>query len=247
MVAVALLAGQNPLRLPRRALAGLFLMGGLGYAGQSFSFFYALRTLPASLVALTLYTYPALVAIAGVVLYRRRLPRVHVVALVGSFLGVALLVGGVTIALGSGLPFLIAAPLIYTGYILAGERVMPGLPALAAGAVTLSGAAFTWTAGAAAGGHLRLPPSPTAWALVAGIALIPTMVAVTAFLAALPPIRGSPAALISTFEPVGTVALAVALLGDRFGPLQLVGGLLIMASVVRLQWPGRESPVIPER
>ncbi len=247
MIAVALLARQNPLRLPRRALAALFLMGGLGYAGQSFSFFFALRTLPASLVALVLYTYPALVAIAGVVLYRRRIPPVQVLALVGSFLGVALLVGGVPIALGSGLPFLVAAPLIYTGYILAGERVMPGLPALAASAVTLTGAAFTWTVAAAVTGHLRLPASHSAWALVASIALIPTMVAVTAFLAALPRIGGSRAALLSTFEPVVTVALAVALLGDRFGALQLLGGLLILASVARLQWPGREIPVIPER
>ena len=77
------------------------------------------------------------------------------------------------------------------------------------------------------------------------MALIPTMFAISAFLAALPRIGASRTALLSTVEPVVTVTLAFALLGDRFGLLQLAGAALILASAVLLQLPG-PGPAPPQ-
>jgi drug/metabolite transporter (DMT)-like permease len=87
---------------------------------------------------------------------------------------------------------------------------------------------------------LRPPAGGTQWALVVVIAVVPTMFAISAFLAALPRIGAPRTALLSTLEPVVTVTLAFALLGDRFGGAQLVGAALILASVVLLQLPGKE-------
>jgi len=243
MVVVALVAGQRPLGLPRRALGALLLLGVL-YAGQAFAFFFALRTLPASLVELVLYTYPALVALAAWALYRKRPSPLHLGALLVSFVGVALLLGGVTAAAGVGLLFAIASPLVYTTYILAGDRLMREVPAISAAALTLTGAAVTWTLAAALTGNLRPPPGPAAWVILAGLAVIPTMIASTTFLAALPLIGGGRAALLSTWEPVVTVTLAVLLLGDRLSPLQVFGGLLVLVAVGGLQWSagGRDQP-----
>ena len=238
MLGVAAVARQNPLALPRRALGALLLLGVL-YAGQAFTFFFALRTLPASLVELILYSYPALVALVAWALYRRRPPSLHLLALAVSFVGVALLLGGVTLAAGAGLLFAIASPIVYTSYILAGDRLMSGVPAISAGALTLTGAALTWTIAASVTGHLQPPPNTVAWALLLGLALIPTMIASTTFLAALPLIGGGKAALLSTWEPVVTVTLAVILLGDRLRPLQLLGGLLVLLAVGGLQWRRR--------
>ena len=234
MILVALVAKQNPIALPRRALVALLLMGVL-YAGQAFAFFFALRSLPASLVELILYTYPALVALASWAVYRRRPPPIHLAALAVSFIGVVLLLGGVSLAVGAGLLFAIASPLVYTSYILAGDRLMAGVPALAAGAVTLTGAAITWTIAAGLTGHLRPPSSTPAWLILVGLAIFPTMIASTTFLAALPRIGGSRAALLSTWEPVVTVTLAVVLLGDRLGPSQFLGGALVLLAVGALQ------------
>ena len=240
MLLVALAARQNPFRLPRRKVFSLLAMGGLGYFGQSTTFFFALQRLPASLVELVLYTYPAMVVIAGRLLFRQRIPRVQVLALAGSFAGVVLLVGGVHLGGGPALLLAIASPVIFTVYILVGARVMAGVPGIAAGFLSILGTALTWTGVAAATGNLRPPAGAAQWAAVLAIALLPTMFAISAFLAAMPRIGASRTALLSTVEPVVTVTLAFALLGDRFGPLQAVGSALVLGSVVLLQLP--QSP-----
>jgi drug/metabolite transporter (DMT)-like permease len=68
-----------------------------------------------------------------------------------------------------------------------------------------------------------------------GIALFPTMIAISFFLASLPRIGAARASLLSTIEPVVTVLLAAALLGDRLSPVQLVGGALVLLAVVMVQ------------
>lgn len=240
MLAIAAATRQSFRGLQRGRLGALVAMGLTGYSGQAFSFIYALATLPASLVELILYTYPALVALAAWVVYRRRVTAVHGAALLASFLGVALLVGGLRFATGGGLLFAAAAPVVYTAYILVGDYAMRGTPPLQAGVIVTSSAAVTFLVATGLRGELRPPATGQGWLLLAAIALVPTMLALTTFLAALPRIGAGRTALLSTWEPVVTVALAVALLGDRFSPLQALGGLLVIASVAALQWPHRE-------
>jgi drug/metabolite transporter (DMT)-like permease len=71
---------------------------------------------------------------------------------------------------------------------------------------------------------------------------VPTMVAISLFLAGLPRIGAARSSLLSTWEPVVTVLLAVLILGDRFSAVQAVGGVLIIAAVVVVQAAGREVP-----
>jgi drug/metabolite transporter (DMT)-like permease len=73
------------------------------------------------------------------------------------------------------------------------------------------------------------------WGVAFGIALFPTMVAISLFLASLPRIGAARASLLSTVEPVVTVLLAAALLGDRLSPVQIAGGALVLAAVVMVQ------------
>ena len=54
MVALAALAGQNPLLFGRTRLLTLLSMGALFYSAQSLTYFLALRTLPASLAIFTI-------------------------------------------------------------------------------------------------------------------------------------------------------------------------------------------------
>src|SRR5258708_7334747 len=94
MIVLALVLGQNPLRLRRNQLLTLFGLGAIVYTGQSLTYFVALRSLPASLVVLIAFIYPSLVVVAGWLFLRRAVSAWHGIALGMSFLGVALLVGG---------------------------------------------------------------------------------------------------------------------------------------------------------
>ena len=249
MLALAMVIGQNPLRLRRNQLATLFALGGLVYTAQSLTYFIALRSLPASLVVLIAYIYPSLVVVAGWLFLRRAVSLWHWVALAASFAGVAMLVGGARFQLSWVLVWpvalAIASPIIYTGYILIGERVMSSVPAVAASAVIMSGAALAFCLLAALNHELALPRNTSGWAVAVGIALFPTMVAISLFMAGLPRVGAARAALLSTWEPVVTVLLAVVILGDRLSIIQVVGGVLVLLAVIVVQAAHLWRPGLP--
>ena len=242
MWGIALLLGQNPLRFQRRRVLQLFALGLFVYTGQSTAYFIALQTLPASLCVLIVYIYPSLTVIAGWLFFSRAITRWHVIALASSFAGIALLLGGARFALAWALVFAVAAPVIYTTYILLGERVMAGMPAAGASAVIFSGAAVSFCVLATTSGELALPSGSRGWAVAIAIAVIPTMVAISLFMAGLPRVGASRAALLSTIEPVVTVLLAAIVLGERLSLVQALGGLLVLAAVVVVQAAHLWSP-----
>jgi drug/metabolite transporter (DMT)-like permease len=249
MIALALVLGQNPMRLRRNQLLTLFGLGAIVYTGQSLTYFIALRSLPASLVVLIAYIYPSLVVVAGWLFLRRAISAWHGIALAMSFLGVALLVGGAQFHLSWALvlPLIlaIASPTIYTGYILIGERVMTSVLAVAASAVIMSGAALAFCLLAALNHELALPRNAGGWAVAVGIALVPTMIAISLFLAGLPRIGAARAALLSTWEPVVTVFLAVLVLADRLSLVQVLGGVLVIVAVIVVQATHLWRPGLP--
>lgn len=235
MWGIALLLGQNPLRFGRRRLLQLFALGLLVYTGQSTAYFLALQTLPASLCVLIVYIYPSLTVLAGRLLFQRAITRWQIAALVSSFLGIALLLGGARFTLAWALVFAVAAPVIYTTYILLGERVMAGMPAAGASAVIFSGAALSFCILATFTGQAALPSDGRGWAVAFAIAIIPTMVAISLFMAGLPRVGASRAALLSTVEPVVVVLLAAVILGERLSAIQGLGGALVVLAVVAVQ------------
>ena len=204
---------RRMLSLPRHAvLIGLGL-GAIGYALQSGLYFAAIQRLDVSLVALLLYTYPAFVTIAALVL---------LAAGTGTFD-----LGGALLAL--------AASVTYTTYILISDRIIGAIDPFALAALVLTGAAASFTVTGLATGSLDLALGLDAWLWLLLIAFVSTVVAVSAFFAGLRRVGPSEAAILSTFEPVVTVALAYAVLGERLAPAQLAGGALVLAAVVLLQ------------
>lgn len=232
---LAFAAGQNPFRLTRRQAVSLLVVGGVLYTAQAMTYFIALRSLPASLAVLIVYIYPSLVVAAGWLFLHRHVSPWHVGALIASFAGAVFLVGGAQLQLGPGLIFAFASPLLYTTFILISERVMSSVPPVAASAVMMSGTAVVLSAVALAVGQLALPPTPQGWAISAGIAVVPTMIAISLFLAGLPRVGAARASLISTLELLVTVTLAIVLLGDRFTAIEAVGGVLVLGAVVVVQ------------
>jgi drug/metabolite transporter (DMT)-like permease len=101
--------------------------------------------------------------------------------------------------------------------------------------VIMTGAAIAFTILAAFSRELALPSNAAGWAVGVGIAVVPTMLAISLFMAGLPRVGATRAALLSTWEPVVTVLLAVAILGDRLSWLQVGGGVLVLVAVIAVQ------------
>ena len=233
---------------PRRSLIGLAIMGGAGYVGQSGSYFSALHFIPASTNALLLYTFPVVVTLLATVLFHEPLGWMKLGAVGLAFLGTLLVVEA---QLGAAAPIGIVLGLgsaaFYSGYILYGSRLLPGLPPVSATAVIMTSAAVVWTAYASLNGQLAVDWTVPQLALIIGFAVVGTTIPVLTFILGLRLVGPSRAAILSTFEPASTVLLAVIILGEIANPIQYVGGALILASVVLLEGPGwRASRVLAQ-
>ena len=236
--ALALVAAKRGVAWPRgRALASIAAMGALGYVGQSICYFVALQHAQASLVALLLYLYPAFVTVLAAITLGERITRVKAAALVLCLAGSALMVGG-----GRGEPFgialALAAAVVYSIYIVVGARVTRGVDPLATTAVVCLSAAAVFVAASlvrtAAGMPPHLPSTLSAWAALAAIALVSTVTAMLAFFAGLTRLGAARTSMLSTLEPVVTVALAAVLLGETLTAMQWAGGAAVLAAVLWL-------------
>ena len=70
------------------------------------------------------------------------------------------------------------------------------------------------------------------WLAILGIGLVATAIAIQAFYAGVKRVGGARASLISTVEPVYTIALAMILFGERLTPIQIAGGALVIFAVI---------------
>jgi len=246
-------AARHARKLPRRDLLMALGLGLFGYAAQAGGYFAALERIDVSVLALLIYTYPAMVAAGAVALRRERLDarKLGALALVsaGLVLLMASAVSGRLDPLGTAIG--LATAVVYSVYILTSQgiagRVRPQLLA----ALVCTGAAFTLTVGAAALGQLR-PGDLTAegWFWLACLAVVSTVAAISLFFAGLARVGPTTAAILSTGEPLTTVVLAFFIFGEVLTPVQLAGGVLVLSGVVVLsgraprwvsRWGGRNG------
>ena len=216
-----------------RDLAGLVLLGALGYTGQSFCFFSALNHLTVGLTVLLLYLHPALVLLASAALGRQRLTLRKSGLAVASFAGILLTVSGDLTGTPIGLAFGIGAALLYTVYILVGEHLTPRTGVIPAATVIVLSAAVVFSLGALAEG-VRWPATTGGWLAVAGIAVLGTALAIVTFFAGVQRIGAGDAATLSTLEPVVALVLAFVFLGEQLGAVQLAGAVLVIVSAAVL-------------
>jgi drug/metabolite transporter (DMT)-like permease len=235
MTAVMLVTGR---RWPSgRNLAILSAMGGIGYVGQSFSFFTALNYASAGLVALLLYLYPFIVTLLGTLFLRQRLTAGRLIAVLAALAGTALTIGGGASGEPAGILLGVGAALIYSIYILAGSRVMGEVAPLAAATVVMIAAAAVFGVIAIATTPVW-PQGATGWIAVAMIAVVSTVIAMVCFFIGLQRLGAADAATLSTLEPVVTFVLAAIYLGEAILPNQILGGAVILGAVIWLTRAG---------
>jgi drug/metabolite transporter (DMT)-like permease len=230
----------------RTALVG-FGMGAIGYAAQSASFFAALDRIDASLLTLILYVYPVLVMVGAVALGREGWSSRRGLALGLALTGMLLVLTGAATDrfdwLGVGLG--LVAALVYSAYILTGDRLLSAVAPLTLTTLVCCGAATTYAVATVARGGPSLGVGAAAWAWLVMLALVSTVGAILLFFAGLARVGPSVASILSVLEPVTTVGLAAAIFGESLSPGQLLGGASVLAAVLVVQWPGRRPRLSP--
>ncbi len=207
--------------------------------------FLAFGRITIALALMLLYTYPALVAAAGVLLGGDRLTPPKLLALVLASAGVAAVLAGALVAADDvtldviGVLLGLGAAASQTVFVIVSRSGYAAVPPAAATFVILAVAAVATgllTLVAGAGSALAAPlgsADPWPYALMAGIlgAALPSVL----FITAIQRIGGTRTGILMLWEPVVGVVLAAVLLGEVLLPLQVAGGALVVGAALILQ------------
>ena len=228
----ARLRGQPPPPLSRRDQLHILALGVLGYYLASLSDFIGLRYISAGLERLILFVYPTLVVVIETWLFKTRLGRRQLLALLITYAGIALAfrgeLGNYGIDVPRGAAWVFASALTYALYLLGAGRMVPklgsqrftALALLAATAAVLIHALIS---------HAKILGLPSA-AYTLGLLMALLSTVVPAFLLArgIALIGPGPAAIVSTVGPVSTILLAYLFLQEPLTATELAGTALVV-------------------
>jgi len=247
VIGAVLLGVAAPLRqirsLPRQRTIQLVLIGGVGQALITYLSLHALEYIAVGPLAFLFYTYPAWVALLAAIRKTERLTPIRIFALVLALTGVTIMVGAPTEKLNPiGVMLALVSALLYSAYLPALEHVQEGIPAMLSTFLLIVGAATSFAIAALFAGDLFVPRGPGVWSNIFLLALVSTVIAFSALikgLSILGPVRTS---IIATVEPFFTAILGALVLGNQFGVSTLIGGVLIAAAVLVIEWSSTRIP-----
>jgi drug/metabolite transporter (DMT)-like permease len=232
LLLTVLLARRRPLLPPPGERFAAIAVGLVLYAGESTFFYMGLQRGTAAAVALIFYAYPAVVAVAEVLLGAGRLRRQTLVALVLAVSGSATVaIGGGRVAIsGAGVLLVCGSIALFSSYSIVSHRVLRRTDSLTAAAWTAIGAsAGVLSVGAVRAGLERPSGDALAAILANGLA---TAAAFTLFFMVLDRIGPTRTGICMALEAVTGVVLAAVFLDESVRPIVALGGVAVLAGAV---------------
>ncbi|MHB8766669.1 MAG: DMT family transporter [Deferrisomatales bacterium] len=245
LVPALLLRAPGLLRVPLADLGRLALLGGVALALVQVSYFYAISLIPVAAAILLQYLAPVFVALFAMGFWGERATAAKLGALALATAGAFLVVGGHEVELEEmnqvGVVAGLVSALCFAGYTLLGERLMERRSPWTVLAHSMLFAAVSL--------HLVYPPfhylragyTPDQWAAIAYVGVFGTLVPFGLYFAGVNLIRSTRASITATLEPISAAGFAFLFLGESLGPVQLLGGGLVIAAVVVLNLGARDT------
>ena len=225
-------ADARPLRLSDY---GMLVLPGILLAADLAAWHLSIHMTSVANATLLANLAPVFVTVIGWALFRSAVSGAFLIGLAMALAGIVTLKGGPA-ALGNGDlrgdGVALIAAVFYAAYILAIGRLRSRFDTVRI---------MLWSTGAAAVCILPvalcvedtlLPPSAYGWAIVFGLAFVSHaggQVMITYALAYLPPAFSS---LTLLLQPVVAALLAWGLLGEAIGPLQAIGGAIVLCGIL---------------
>jgi drug/metabolite transporter (DMT)-like permease len=226
-------------RIGVRGCADAAVIGVGGLLTNNLLYFTAIDLTTVATALLLQYQAPVLVALYTVLVHRQRLSGRLVAALLAALAGCALVVRvydpgairpnlpGVLAGLGTAFAFAF--------YILAGRAALARLHPWTLLTYAYLASSLVWL--------LIVPPTrilaqgydARAWVAFAAIATVGTALPFGLFISGLRLLPPTQASILSMLEPVVAAVVAYAVLGETLLPLQILGGVLVLAAVVLVE------------
>lgn len=219
---------------------GLWLaLQGVAYGVTALGFFNALQYLPAGLVGVFFYVHPLLTMLVARLVWREAISSRLLVSAAVAFLGVGLVSQsgqtGIEGHFALGFIWIMISAASYSGFTLLGKTTTASRDSIAVTTYAITFCALFLC--------LLRPPvylidgtmTGPMWQIALGISLVSTVMAILLYVVGIKSIGASRTAVLSAFEPLSGVVLALWLLGERLVPLQWAGISLIILAVWNLE------------
>jgi drug/metabolite transporter (DMT)-like permease len=216
-----------------RLLVSLALIGGIGLAGATFSFYTAIQLAPTNLVIVIAYMYPTMVTLLAAMLLKQPITTYKIVALVMTVFGILFTIGLDSGGYFLGIMLAVLTAIYCSLYLVLGSKFIQRAGPFPASTVIIIAVALIYSVLVGLQG-LQMPMIPSGWLAIVASALISTVLGIMALFAGLKRIDTANAAIISTFEVVVVVALSVIILGETITLHKVLGACLVIGAVIIL-------------
>jgi drug/metabolite transporter (DMT)-like permease len=216
-----------------KLLVSLTLIGGIGLAGTTLCFYTAIHLAPVNLIIVIAYMYPTVVTLLSAVFLKQPITGYKIAALLMTVVGILFTIGMDSGGYFLGIILAISTAIFYSLYLIFGSLSIQKAGPFTASTVIIL--ASTVIFGIVLGFQgSQWPMNVSGWVAIIASALVSTVLGLIAFFEGLKRIDTANAAIISTFEVVVAVALAIIILGETLTLPKIFGACLVISAVIIL-------------
>jgi drug/metabolite transporter (DMT)-like permease len=242
---LASLRGWRKLRMPVGDIAQTFLLGVLGVAASNYFYYLAIQKTNVATAIVIQYTAPVWVLLYIVARGLQKATAAGVAAVLLAVTGCAMVIGVIgpgTLRLNSlGLVAATVAAFAFAFYNIAGHSILARYDRWIVLMWTLLAASIFWI--------FVNPPwkisaahySGLQWMFLFVFSLVSVLGPFSLYFAGLQHLEPTRAIVVSCLEPVFSIVIAAAVLGEVMRPVQTLGIVAVLSAIVLVQLPDRKS------
>jgi drug/metabolite transporter (DMT)-like permease len=239
--------GWQRIQLPARDLVQCLVLGILGVAASNFFYYVAIQRTSVAIAIVLQYTAPVWVLFYVVIRGQQKLSLQKVAAVAVAVGGIALTIG--IIGSGSaplrvdsyGLIAAILASFSFAFYNVGGHRILARYDRWRVLTWTLLSASVFWLFLNPPWKVVSAQYTLAQWGFLFIFSMISVLGSFSLYFLGLQHLEPTRAIIGSCLEPVFSILLAAALLGEGLRPIQTVGIVLVLSAIAIVQLPGRDD------
>lgn len=220
---------------------------GFLYALESACFFEAFKYISPSIGQLIFQVNPLMVAFSAYFVFKDKITKNVMVALLLTSIGCSLLFWEPSAFITPlGIFLVLLSAFFYTAYIIVGKEMLKNIEPMVVTTYTTAGCGFFLLLYSLISGKLLPVNDIGIIGAIIVLVVFSTIVSILTFAMGLKLLGATAASIISALEPVFTVAIAYLLFSENLNFIQILGGLLIVLSIVviDLKFNKKETPTL---
>ena len=238
--------GWPRIKLPKADLLQCLVLGMLGVAASNYFYYVAIQRTSVAIAIIVQYTAPVWVLLYVAARGQQKLSLQKVAAVAVAITGIALTIGivgakaAVPLRLDNyGFIAALLASFSFAFYNVGGHRILARYDRWRVLVWTLISASVFWLFWNPPWKVIAAHYAPAQWIFLFIFSMISVLGPFSLYFQGLQHLEPTRAIIASCLEPVFSILLAAAVLGEGVRPIQTLGIILVLSAIVIVQLPGR--------